>query len=173
MKKYIVEIERNAEVRTDGAYQTPDEIVNMIMFVDNNGGGENYEKIALTYNIEAARRIFNENKKSCSSKQVGRKLTADVLRIREINFDDEVNKLDPDGMAILDTYAAMLDGYVLSENDRAVDFELATTYMDDEIREELHTQLAPCEDQTFFIAYEKKHREKYNESFAKSYGIEY
>ena len=173
MKKYIVEIEHNAEVRTDGAYQTPDEIVNMIMFVDYNGGDENYEKIALTDNIEVARRIFNENKKSCSSKQGGRKITADILRIREINFDNEGNELDPDGMDILDTYAAMLDGYVLSENDRAVDFELATTYMDNEIREELHTQLAPCEDQTFFIAYEKKHWEKYNESFAESYGIEY
>ena len=172
MKKYIVEIERNAEVRTAGAYQTPDEIVNMIMYVDFNGG-ENYEKIALTDNIEVARRIFNENKKSCSSKQGGRKITADVLRIREINFDDEGNELEPDGMDILDTYAAMLDGYVLTENGRAVDFDLATTYMDDEIREELHTQLAPCEDQTFFIAYEKKHWEKYNESFAKSYGIEY
>lgn len=173
MKKYIVEIERNEEVNTDGAYFSPDEIVDEVMYNDNNGGGENYEKIALTDNIEVARRIFNENKKSCSSKQDGRKLTVDVLRIREINFDDYGNELDPDGMEILDTYAAMLDGYVLSENDKAVDFELATTYMDDEIREELHTQLAPCEEQTFFIAYEKKHWEKYNESFAKSYGIEY
>lgn len=173
MKKYIVEIERNEEVNTDDAYLSPDEIVDEVMFKDANGDGENYEKIALTDNIEVARRIFNENKKSCSSKQGGRKLTADVLRIREINFDDEGNELDPDGMEILDTYAAMLDGYVLSENDKAVDFELATTYMDDEIREELHTQLAPCEEQTFFIAYEKKHWEKYNESFAKSYGIEY
>ena len=173
MKKYIIEIEKNAEVKTDGTYLTPDEIVCEVMFVDGNGAGENYKKIALTDNIEVARRIFNENKKSCLSKQGGRKITADVLRIREINFDDEGNELDSDGMDIIDTYAAMIDGYVLSENERAVDFDLATTYMDSEIREELHTQLAPCEDQTFFIAYEKKHREKYNESFAKSYGIEY
>lgn len=173
MKKYIIEIEKNAEVKTDGTYLTPDEIVCQVMFVDNNGEGENYKKIAKVDTLEEARSIFNENKKSCSSKQVGRKLTADVLRIREINFDNEGNEFDPDGMDILDTYAAMTDGYVLSENDRAVDFDLATTYMDSEIREELHAQLAPCEDQTFFTAYEKKHLEKYNEFFAKSYGIEH
>lgn len=173
MKKYIIEIEKNEEVKTDGAYCTPDEIVCLVMFKDGNGEGESYKKIAEADTLEKARRIFNENKHSCSSKQVGRKLTADVLRIREINFDNEGNELDTDGTEILETYAAMLDGYVLSENDRAVDFELATTYMDDEIREELHTQLAPCEDQLFFIAYEKKHWEKYNKPFAKSYGIEY
>lgn len=173
MKKYIVEIEKNEEVITDGAYLTPDEIVDEVMYNDANGQGESYKKIALVDTLDDARKIFDENKKSCASKQVGRKLTADVLRIREITIDDEGEELDPDGMEIIDTFAAMLDGYVMTENDKATDFELAATYMDDEIREQLHTQLAPCDDQSFFSAYEKKHWEKYGESFAESFGIEY
>ena len=109
MKKYIVEIERNEEVNTDGAYLSPDEIIDEVMYNDANGAGENYKKIALVDTLEGARRIFDENKKSCSSKQAGRKLTADVLRIREIYFDNEGNELNFNGMEILDTYAAMLD----------------------------------------------------------------
>lgn len=165
-KKYIIEIEKNAEVITDGGYLTPDEIVCQVMFIDNNGEGENYKKIAEVETLEEARRIFNENKKSCSSKQVGRKLTADVLRIREINFDNEGNELDPDGMDILDTYAAILDGYVLNKNDEAVDFEFALTYMDDEICEELNNEMSLCTDQEFFTAYEKRHYAKFGEHFA-------
>lgn len=170
--KYIVEIEKNEEVKTDGTYLTPDEIVDEVMYNDANGAGENYKKIALVDTLEEARKIFSENKNSCSSKKVGRKLTADVLRIREINFNDEGEELDPDGMEIKDTYAAMLDGYVLSENDKGVDFELATTYMDDEICEELNNEMSPCTDQEFFTAYEKRHFEKYGDSFAKVYDIE-
>ena len=156
MKKYIVEIERNEVVNTDGAYLSPDEVIDEVMYNDANGAGENYKKIALVDTLEDARRIFNENKKSCSSKQVGRKITADVLRIREINFDNEGNELNFNGMEILYTYAAMLDGYVLSENDKAVDFEIASTYMDDEIRESLHGHPELYDDeQTFYTEYEK------------------
>ena len=173
MKKYIVEIEKNETVDTDGAYLTPDEIVDEVMYNDANGVGEDYKKIALVDTLDDARKIFDENKKSCTSKQVGRKLTADVLRIREIAIGDESEELDLDGMEILNTYAAMLDGYVMSENDKAVDFELASTYMDDEIRESLHGHIELYEDQAFFSAYEKKHWEKYGESFAESFGIEY
>lgn len=114
------------------------------------------KKIALVDTLEDARRIFDENKKSCSSKQAGRKLTADVLRIREIYFDNEGNELNFNGMEILDTYAAILDGYVLSENDKAVDFEIASTYMDDEIRESLHGHPELYDNQTFYTEYEKK-----------------
>lgn len=35
--------------------------------------------------------------------------------------------------------------------------------MDDEIRESLHSALAPCSEQEFFDAYCKAHQEKYGE----------
>ena len=35
--------------------------------------------------------------------------------------------------------------------------------MDDDIREQVNSELAPCTDQEFFSAYEKAHEEKFNE----------
>lgn len=55
--------------------------------------------------------------------------------------------------------------YVTHNNDQ-VDFEVAVNLMDDEIREALHAELAPCTEQEFFDAYCKAHEEKYGEEFA-------
>lgn len=38
-------------------------------------------------------------------------------------------------------------------------------YMDDEIRERLHREMAPCTNQEFFDAYCEAHEEKYGEEF--------
>lgn len=51
-------------------------------------------------------------------------------------------------------------------NNTQVDFEAAVNLMDDEIREALHAELAPCTEQEFFDAYCKAHDEKYGEKFA-------
>lgn len=51
-------------------------------------------------------------------------------------------------------------------NNTQVDFEAAVNLMDDEIRETLHAELAPCTEQEFFDAYCKAHEEKYGEEFA-------
>lgn len=51
-------------------------------------------------------------------------------------------------------------------NNTQVDFEGAVNLMDDEIREALHAELAPCTEQEFFDAYCKAHDEKYGEKFA-------
>lgn len=51
-------------------------------------------------------------------------------------------------------------------NNNQVDFEAAVNLMDDEIREALHAELAPCTEQEFFDAYCKAHEEKYGEEFA-------
>lgn len=166
---YIIEIEKGIEIRTHGGYLSQSEIEEQIALQKY---GEFFEEIARVEALEEAREIFNANKEKCTSKQRGRKIETDELRIREINFDDEGEELEPDGMEIIDSYVAMLDGYVVSENGKAVDFELAETYMDDEIREELDAQPALCEDQEFFTEYEKKHYEKFGESFAKVNGIE-
>ena len=48
-------------------------------------------------------------------------------------------------------------------NGENVCFETAVMYMDDEIREVLHQELAPCSEQEFFTAYEKEHLNKFGE----------
>lgn len=41
----------------------------------------------------------------------------------------------------------------------------AVNLMDDEIREELHMELVPCDEQTFFTEYLIRHKAKFNENF--------
>ena len=56
------------------------------------------------------------------------------------------------------TSKVLLNGY-------EVDFDVVVNMMDDEIREELHNELAPCTDQEFVDAYIEAHEAKYNERF--------
>lgn len=44
-------------------------------------------------------------------------------------------------------------------------YDVAVQHMDDEIREELHRELAPCTEQEFFSAYEKAHADKFGEEW--------
>lgn len=44
-------------------------------------------------------------------------------------------------------------------------YEAAVNLMDDEIREELHNEMAPCTDLEFLEAYMERHKEKYGTEF--------
>lgn len=46
-----------------------------------------------------------------------------------------------------------------------IDFDAAVALMDDELREELNSDLAPCSDQEFFTAYEAAHAKKFGEEW--------
>lgn len=54
---------------------------------------------------------------------------------------------------------------VINKNGTEIYYNIAEGLMDDEIREELHRELAPCTEQEFFSAYEKAHAEKYGEEW--------
>ena len=55
--------------------------------------------------------------------------------------------------------------YVKNLSGTELDYDSAVTYMDDEIREDLHAELAPCGEQEFFTAYENAHIEKHGEEW--------
>lgn len=46
-----------------------------------------------------------------------------------------------------------------------VDFEMATMFMDTDILEQVHNDLAPCTDQKFFDEYCRRHREQTGKEF--------
>lgn len=46
-----------------------------------------------------------------------------------------------------------------------VDYKDAEFFMDNDLREELHAEMAPCTDQEFFDAYRERHAEKFGEDF--------
>lgn len=54
---------------------------------------------------------------------------------------------------------------VINRDGHEINFEAAVSLMDDELREELNRELAPCTEQEFFEAYEKAHAEKFGEEF--------
>ena len=51
-------------------------------------------------------------------------------------------------------------------NGDAIDMDIVAHYMDDDIREDLHMQLAPCDPQVFVDAYCAAHYKVYEEEFA-------
>ena len=55
---------------------------------------------------------------------------------------------------------------VTNEYGTEFNYEVAIDFMDDdELREQLHMQLAPCSNQEFFDAYAKAYEEKYGEKW--------
>jgi len=56
-------------------------------------------------------------------------------------------------------------GYVLTNNGKTIDFEAAVNIMDDDLREVIHNDLAPCSNQEFYDEYCKRHLEKFDEEF--------
>lgn len=50
-------------------------------------------------------------------------------------------------------------------NNEEVNFDACANLMDDEIREAIHAELAPCTEQEFLDAYVDRHYDKYGEQF--------
>lgn len=54
---------------------------------------------------------------------------------------------------------------VMNEYGVKIDFNVALSLMDDELREKVHMELVPCTEQEFFNAYAKAYEEKYGEEW--------
>lgn len=54
---------------------------------------------------------------------------------------------------------------VKNEYGVVVDYETAVSFMDDELREKIHWEIAPCTEQEFFDEYAKRHEEKFGEEW--------
>lgn len=54
---------------------------------------------------------------------------------------------------------------VINKSGTEINWDAAITLMDDDIREALHDEMAPCTEQEFFTAYEAAHAAKYGEDW--------
>jgi len=52
---------------------------------------------------------------------------------------------------------------VVNKYNIEIDFDAAVNIMDNDLREQLHEELAPCSEQEFFDAYAKMHEEVFGE----------
>ena len=61
-------------------------------------------------------------------------------------------------------FKAVIDSFLYAIEERVLEIR-GSDLADDELREELNRELAPCTEQEFFEAYEKAHEEKFGEAF--------
>lgn len=54
---------------------------------------------------------------------------------------------------------------VINQSGAEIDFDAAVALMDDEVRETVHGEFAPCTEQEFFTAYEAAHAAKFGEEW--------
>lgn len=54
---------------------------------------------------------------------------------------------------------------VKNEYGVGINYEVAVNLMDEEIREELHGEMAPCTEQEFFDRYTAEHEKKFSETW--------
>ena len=54
---------------------------------------------------------------------------------------------------------------VINQDGKLIDFDAAVQLMDDDIRERLHEEMAPCTPQEFYNAYVEAHEIEHHESF--------
>ena len=55
--------------------------------------------------------------------------------------------------------------YIINSNGTRIDFDTAVNLMDDDLREQLHAELAPCSEQEFFTAYAAAHANRFGEEW--------
>lgn len=95
---------------------------------------------------------------------LGEVLLAEGLGTREELLQEAKDEAAKAGLDL--SYGALeIYEEMVKVNDHMVNFDAVVNLMDDEIREELHQELAPCAAQEFVDEYIKRHRQKFGEEF--------
>lgn len=92
-----------------------------------------------------------------------RESVAEYLTHLDSMFGEGTAKDAPEDLE--DALTAYIEDQVVEMYGRWVYYNAAENMMDDEIREELHNELAPCTNQEFMDAYLARHLTKYQEQF--------
>ena len=80
-------------------------------------------------------------------------------------FKKEYDLTDWETDVMAEELEKLADQYVEDENGHMIDYDAAVEMMDDDLREQLHQEMAPCTNQEFFDAYVKAHAAKFGEKF--------
>lgn len=79
--------------------------------------------------------------------------------------NDIIKKSHPEGWQERKVTMTNNDIKVTNEYGEEINYDVAVDFMEDELREKLHMELAPCTEQEFFNAYAKAYEEKYGEEW--------
>lgn len=100
-------------------------------------------------------REYDEDGEVESEREVWK--TKDELEQAMKTMDGKNHSITWEGSDWADDQAAEMVGEGL--------FDAAVELMDDEIREEIHEDLAPCTDEEFLAEYIRRHQDKFGETF--------
>lgn len=134
----------------------------------STGGGIYVAMGYLSKNIYVAIDSENDDVISYYDNRGEDDLFCNLIRSVSIEWDDDVTDLDKEYHKMLhEALAEEVGGAVPLESfDYSfIPFDTMVEYMDDDIREELHRELAPCTDAEFLEAYKEKHLVKFGETF--------
>ena len=60
---------------------------------------------------------------------------------------------------------------ITDDDGNEIDYNTAVGFMRDDLREELHSELAPCTEQQFFDRYVEEHNKRFDEDFVSDYEL--
>lgn len=78
------------------------------------------------------------------------------------DFKKEYDLTDWEADVMAEELEKLADQYVEDEDGHMIDYDAAVEMMDDDLREQLHREMAPCSNQAFYDAYVKAHAAKFN-----------
>lgn len=78
------------------------------------------------------------------------------------NSKKEYDLTDWEADTMQEELEKLADQYVENSDGHMINYDAAVEMMDDDLREELHREMAPCTNQEFYDAYVKAHAAKYN-----------
>ena len=78
------------------------------------------------------------------------------------DFKKEYDLTDNEADMMAEALEQEAQDWVEDEDGHLVNYEVAVAMMDDDLREQLHREMAPCTNQEFYAAYVKAHAAKYN-----------
>lgn len=93
---------------------------------------------------------------------------AEVYYLEAVEYDEDGNLDQGHGVIRFAVEAYVPDHYWDAEAEAVVEngqYDAAVALMDDDLREELHAEVAPCEDAEFLAEYARRHFARFGEEF--------
>lgn len=161
VQAYAVELVDNLEDRA--AYEdrtpAPEEVREWLLNGARNWSEYSWGGSALIYDSDIAARL-------CCPSELKRTSHGERRpNSREEWLDVQARALHQAANRVIKAYqdALIASNLVINPYGLEIDWDVAGSLMDDDIREEVHAELAPCTPQAFFDRYCKRHEERYGE----------
>lgn len=161
VQAYAVDLVENLQERA--AYEdrtpAPEEVREWLLNGARSWSEYSWGGSALIYNGDIAERL-------CSPSELKKTRNGDRLpNSREEWLDVQARALHQAANRVITAYRAALiaSNLVINPYGLEIDWDAAGALMDDDIREEVHAELAPCTPQAFFDRYCQLHAERYGE----------